>query len=138
MNHQVGSRRWLVAEDDVPGRRPVVAAAPVVAPKSFYVVLFALFGTILCADHWATAYPAKTLAPFLEAQVWAIGFFLFMLALAFALRRGRLFHALREPLFLVPVYLVQLVPQVASMTGGWEGGWMLGIAGAAGGWRRGW
>jgi hypothetical protein len=94
-----------MAQGDVPGGPPVVAAAPVVPPKSFYVVLFALFGTILCADHWATAYPAKDLAPFLEAQVWALGFFLFMLALAFDPRRGRLCRALREPLFLVPVYL---------------------------------
>jgi hypothetical protein len=107
-----------MAQDDVPGRPPVVAAAPVVAPKSFYVALFAMFGTILCADHWTTAYPAKAPAPFLEGQVWALGFFLFMLALAFDPRTGRLCRALREPLFLVPVYLVQLVPQVASMTGG--------------------
>ena len=91
----------------------------------------------MCGNHWATAYPAKTFVPFLEAQVWAIGFFMFMLALAFALGRGRIFHALREPLFLVPVYLLQLVPKVASMTGEWDGGWTLGSAARPGGWRRG-
>jgi hypothetical protein len=133
MSHQFGSRRWLVAEDDVAGGPPVAAAAPGVASRSPWVVLFALFGAALTADSWASACPAKPLATFLEAQARAIGLILFVFALAGALGRGRPFHGLREPLFLVPLYLVTLVPHIASMTVGWEGGWIPGIAGAAAG-----
>src|SRR5438132_2483094 len=54
-------RRWLVAEDDVPGGRPVGATAPVVAPRSPWVVLYAVLGAAWCAYDWATAAPAKPL-----------------------------------------------------------------------------
>ena len=74
------------------------------------------------------ACPAKPLATFLEAQARAIGRILYVFALAGALGRGRPFHGMREPLFLVPLYLVTLVPHIASMTVGWEGGWITGIA----------
>src|SRR5262249_17535676 len=47
--------------------------------------------------------------------------------------RGRLLRRLREPLCLVPFYLVKLVPPVASIAVEWEGGWILGFAGAAAG-----
>jgi hypothetical protein len=121
----------MVAENDVPGGPPVAAVAPVAAPQAPWVVLSTLFGAILCADHWASALPATDVATFLDDQARVIVLFLFFFALAGALGRGKPFHGLREPLFLVPVYLAQLVPSVASMVVAWEGGWILGIAGAA-------
>ena len=134
MNHQVGSRRWLVAEDDVPGGRPVGAAAPVVALRSPWVVLFALFGAALIAYHWATACPAKPLATFFVDQAKAIGWLLIVFALPGALLRKNPLPELRNyALPWAPMYLVGLVPAVVSMTVGWEGGWILGIAGAAAG-----
>src|SRR5262249_58564292 len=127
-----GSRRWIVAEDDVPGRSPVGAVAPVVAPRSPWVVLFALFGAALTAYHWATADPAKPLATFVMDQARTIGFFLFAFGLPGVLARKSPLAILRNfALPLAPLYLVILVPHVASMTARSEGGWILGIAGGA-------
>ncbi len=119
-----------MAEDDVPDERSVGAA--VVAPRSPWVLLFGLFGAALTAYVWASACPAKPLATFLEDQAESIGFllciFVFMPAV---LVRKMPFQGLRELSCVVPLYLVGLVVPVASMTVGWEGGWILGIAGAA-------
>ena len=121
-----------MAEDDVPGGRPVGATAPVVAPRSPWVVLYAVLGAAWCAYDWATAAPAKPLATFLLDQARGFGMFLIVCGLAGALaNRRRPFQGLRLPLSIVPLYLVGLVPPVASATVGWEGGWALGIAGAA-------
>jgi hypothetical protein len=134
VNHQIGSRRWLVAEDDVLGGRPVDAAAAVVAPRSPWVVLFALFGAALIAWGWASACPAKPLATFLVDEARTIGSLLFIFAFPAAMARKNPFTELRvfgPPL--APLFLMGQVPPVASMTVGWEGGWVLGSAGAAAG-----
>ncbi len=124
-----------MAENDVPGGRPVEAAAPVVALRSPWVVLFALFAAALTAWVWATACPAKPLATFLVDEAGTIGFLLFIFALPGALVGRNLLPELRNyALPWAPMYFVgHLVPAVASMTVGWEGGWALGIAGAAAG-----
>jgi hypothetical protein len=96
------------------------------------VVLFALFGAALTACHWATAYPAKPLATFLVEQSRLIGMMLFVIALPGALARRNPVSGVRNFVIpLAPLYLALLVPHVASMAVGWEGGWVLGIAGAA-------
>jgi len=87
----------------------------------------------LIAYEWANAYPARPLATFLETQAWGIGFLLFMFTLSGAMGKGKFLHRLREPLYIVPFYLAAQVPLVAAMTVGWEGGWLLGIAGTAAG-----
>jgi hypothetical protein len=83
-----------------------------------FAVLFALFG----AYSWATAWPTPD-------QAWGIGILLIGSALPGALV-GRPFLGL---LVALPLVLVLLVPVVASMTVEWEGGWILGIAGAPAG-----
>ena len=120
-------------ENDVPASPPVAAAAPVALPQLTWVVLGALFGAALIAYEWANAYPARPLATFLETQAWGIGFLLFMFTLSGAMGKGKFLHRLREPLYIVPFYLAAQVPLVAAMTVGWEGGWLLGIAGTAAG-----
>jgi hypothetical protein len=98
------------------------------------VVLFALFGAVLIAYEWATAFPAKPLATFLEGQARTIGIFLFVFALPSALARRNPLPGLRNfALALAPTYLVQLVPPVAAGTGGWEGA-VGAAAGAVNGW----
>jgi hypothetical protein len=119
------------AESAVPGEPPAAATPPVVSPQSAWMVLFALVGAAFCAYDWATECPAKPLATFLEVQARTIGYFLVIFAVAGALGRGRPLHGLRELVYLLPFYLVGLIPNVASMTVGWQGGWLLGIAGAA-------
>lgn len=120
-------------EENVPAEPPITAAAPVVAPQSVWMVLFALFGAVLMAYGWANAYPAKPLATFLEDQARAIGFLVGIFVLAGALGRRKVLHSLLVPFNLLPLYLVDLAPPVTSMIVGWEGGWILGIAGAAAG-----
>ena len=66
-------------------------------------------------------------------QVRGLGIFLIVCALAGALAGRGPFHGLRLPLTIGPFYLVELVPSLASATVGWEGGLILGIAGAAAG-----
>jgi len=132
MNQQFGSRRWIVAGDVVPGGPQVGAGAPVAAPRLPWVVLFAVIFAALCAYHWATAWPVKSLATFMMDQARALGLFLFVFALPGILARRSPFPDLRNfALPLAPFYLVELVPPVASTTVTWEGGWVLGIAGAA-------
>ena len=81
-----------------------------------FAVLFALFG----AYSWATAWPTPD-------QAWGIGILLIGSALPGALV-GRPVLGL---LVMSPFVFVSLVPLAASLTVGWEGGWVLGIAGAA-------
>jgi hypothetical protein len=102
------------------------------------MVFGALIGAPLTAYLWASAYAAKPLGTFLEDQARGIGYLLMIFALAGALGRGKPFHGLREAFYLVPLYLVNLVPPVAAMAVGWEGGWALGTAGAAAGAAAGW
>jgi hypothetical protein len=119
-------------ENDVPGRPPVDAAAPVVAPQAAWMVLCGLFGAALTAYLWASAYAAKPFGTFLEDQAQTLGFWLLVFILPGVLANARKpFQGLRFLLLLLPVYLVELVPPVASMTVGWEGGLILGSAGAA-------
>jgi hypothetical protein len=122
-----------VAEHDVPGGPPGGGAAPVVGPRWPWVALFAMFGAVLFAYGWASEWPAKPLATVLVNPAKGIGLFLIVGVLASALAGRGPFHGLRLPLMVVPFYLVDLVPSVASTSGGWKGGWILGIAGAAAG-----
>ena len=76
-----------MAEDDVPGGRPVGAATAVVAPRSPWMVLFALVAAAVTAYLWARACPAKPLATFLVDGARTIGSLLFVFALSGALVR---------------------------------------------------
>lgn len=118
-------------DENVPAVPPVAAPAPVAALQTASMVLFALIGTALIGWEWSSGCPVKPFDAFLEAQARGIVYPLFMFGLAVALGKGRPWHGLREPLYLVPLYLVAQVPQFASMLVAWEGGWLLGIAGAA-------
>jgi hypothetical protein len=89
-----------------------------VLPVAFAVLLALFCGYI----GWATAWPTPDLA-------WGIGILLIASALPGALV-GRPFLGL---LVSLPLVLVLLIPLVASMTVGWEGGGGLGIAGVFGG-----
>ncbi len=120
-------------ESDAPGRPPATAATPDVSPQSAWMVFYGLIGAALTTYFWASAWPAKPRAIFLEDQARTVGFFLFLFVLGGALAKGRPFQGLRTQLYLVPVYLVNLVPSIVATTVGWEGGWNLGIAGAAAG-----
>jgi hypothetical protein len=105
--------RWTLP--DIEKNRPRERARAILLPIAF-AVLFALFGTY----NWA--HEAATLD-----QAWVIGIGWILLALPGALV-GRPFLGL---LVASPLVLLTLVPVVASMTVGWEGGWIFGIAGAA-------
>src|SRR5262245_47682424 len=121
----------MVGEDDVSGEPPVTAASAV-SPQSAWMVLFGLFGAALTAWIWASACTAQPSATFLEDQAKSIGFFLCVFVfLPAVLVRKRPVQGLRELSCVLPLYVVGLVPPVASMTLGWNGGWLLGIAGAA-------
>lgn len=123
-----------MAENNAPGGPPADAAAPAVAPRAPWMVLFALFGAGLTAYHWASTFPVKPLATFLLNQAWGIGLALLTFSLPGLLQRKSPLRELRN--FVLPwasLYLVGLVPFVASMTVEWEGGWLLGIAGTAAG-----
>ena len=108
------------------------AAAPVVVPRSPWVILFALIAAALTAYVWARTCPAKPLATFLVDEARTIGSLLIVFALPGALVGRSPFTELRN--YALPwaaMYLVgELVPAVVSLTVGWEGGWLLGIAGA--------
>jgi hypothetical protein len=90
-----------------------------------------VFGAALFAYYWAGAHPAKPLAEVFPAC--ELGLFVFASVVGSVLARKGFFHGLRFPLMLVPIYVMGLVPYVASPAGGWEGGWLFGIAGAAAG-----
>jgi hypothetical protein len=111
----------------------VGAAAPAVVPQWPGVALFAVVFAALCAPHWASAWPANPPATFWVDQARGIGIILIGFALAGALATRKPLLSLRVPLALVPFYLVELVPPVVSTTVAWEGGWVLGSAGAAAG-----
>src|SRR5262249_53175582 len=97
-----------------------------------FAVLLALFGAYFWAQEPATLDQAH------EIGIGWILLALSGLALPGALV-GRPFLGL---LVMSPLVLLILVPVVASMTVGWQGGWVLGIAGAvvgaAGGAVQGW
>jgi hypothetical protein len=96
------------------------------------MVLFAVFGAALIAWDWSSASSAKPLDAVLVNQAKALGLLLFAVVLPGILARKNPLHDLRNfGLPVAPWYLVELVPQIGSMTVGWEGGWLLGIAGAA-------
>jgi hypothetical protein len=120
-----------VAENDVSGGPPAAGAAPAAEPQLGWVVLCLLFGTALGADSWASTYAEMTFGTYLEGQILALGYFLFMLAMAAAIGRGGPLRRLREPLFLVPVYLVKQFAPLTSIAVGWKGGWFPGTMGAA-------
>jgi hypothetical protein len=109
-------------------------AAPVVAPPSPWMVLFGLFGAALTAYHWTSAWPAKPLATFLVNEARGIGLMLLVFTLPGVLARRNPFPDLRNFVFpWAPLFLVGLVPPIASLTVGWEGGGILALAGLAAG-----
>ena len=111
---------WLFTHwtlPDIENRRPEPVRAtqlPIV-----FAGLFALFG----GYNWSTMWLATL------DDAWMIGLFPLTFALLGALVR-RPFLSLLSSLPLVPVLLI---PLVAALTVGWEGGCPLGIAGAAAG-----
>lgn len=105
--------RVILVDTEMPRVRGRAVRMPVA-----FAVLFAVFG----AYNWAIAW----LTP---DQAWAIGILLIGSALPGALV-GKPFQGL---LVALPLGVVALVPLVASMTVAWEGGWILGLAGAAAG-----
>lgn len=103
--------RWTLPELEKRPREHVLFALPIV-----FAVLFAIFG----AYNWGVAWATKD-------DFWVIVIGWVLLALPGALV-GRPFLGL---LVMSPFLLVTLIPFVGSMTVGWEGGWLLGSAGAA-------
>jgi hypothetical protein len=120
-------------ENDVPGGRAVAPSAPDMDPQVGYMVFFGVLGAALTAWIWASAHPAKPYDKFMEDQARTIGFWLFIFVLPGALvNPKKAFQGLRFPLLLLPLYLVaEVFPAIVSMTVGWDGGWMLGLTGAA-------
>jgi len=110
---------WLFAQwtlPDIESRPPERGKATQL--PILVAVVFALLGAYTWAIEWLT-----------RDQAWAIGIFPIFFALLGAMVE-RPFLGLLSALPLVPV---QLIPLVGSLTVGWEGGWVLGIAGAAAG-----
>jgi hypothetical protein len=97
------------------------------------VTLFATFGALLFAYGWASAWPAKPLDSVLVNPAKGLGLFLIACSLGSALAGRGPLHGLRLPSILVPFYLVDLVPSVTSTFYAWNGGWLLGTAGAVAG-----
>ncbi len=125
-----------MVEDQVPGRPPVGVATPVVAPLSgCWLALSVLFGTTICANHWAHAHPEMSLDTFLAEDTRGIGVLLvfFVILVWPGVYTGRTFQGLRSSLFIIPVYLVGWVPSLVSLAVEWKGGWMLGTLGGAAG-----
>jgi hypothetical protein len=118
--------------ETLPSRPP--AAATEFSPQTAWVVLFALVGACVAAYAWASACPEKSLPTFMMDQARTIGSMLFIFVLPGVLAGRNPFSDLRSfGLVWVPLYLVEMVRAVASMTVGWEGGWLLGMVGAAAG-----
>jgi len=103
--------RWTLPEIDNRPRERVRAVLPIA-----FAVLLAVYG----AYNWAIAWLTLD-------QAWVVGVAWIFLSLPAALV-GRPLLGLRVAFLFV---LVMLVPVVGSATVGWEGGWLLGIAGAA-------
>jgi hypothetical protein len=107
--------RWMVAENE--RQYPSPRQRAVVLP-----ILFAVFFAIYGASSWASVYLTPDYA-------WVIGIFpLFFLFLG-----GLVGRPLLGMLTTLPLVLLQLIPLVALLTVGWEGGLALGVAGAAAG-----
>lgn len=106
--------RWTLPDLLNPPREPVRAnRMPIV-----FAVFFALFGAFNWGVEWLTL-----------DHVWILGLCWLLLALPAALAA----RPLQGLSAMSPIVVVTLVPLVASMTVGWEGGVALGIAGAAAG-----
>jgi hypothetical protein len=96
------------------------------------MVLFGMFGAALIAWSWASTHTAKPIDAFLVDQAKSLGLWLCIFVLPGVLARKNPLTDLRTfALPLAPWYLVGLVPPVVAMTVEWEGGWFLGIGGAA-------
>jgi hypothetical protein len=104
--------RWTLPEAE---NRPSVRRRAILLP-----ITFAVFLAIYGARNWAFVW----LTP---DHAWAIGLF----PLVFAFLGGLVGRPFLGMLTALPVVPLQLVPLVASMAVGWDGGWTLGIAGAA-------
>jgi hypothetical protein len=106
---------WIVVEGErsPPGPRQRAILLPLV-----FAVLFALYGAHSWASTWLTL-----------DYAWALGIFPLLFAFLGALV-GRPLLSMLTALPLVPL---QLIPVVALLTVGWDGGWILGVAGAAAG-----
>ena len=107
--------RWMAAEIQT----PKVVASGTITMVGALTVLLALYG----GYTWATMWPSTL------GEAWMVGLFPMVFALLGALVR-RPILGLVSALPLVPL---PLVPLIASMTVGWGGDWLLGIAGAAAG-----
>jgi hypothetical protein len=105
--------RWNL----VVSQRPrIIVSGGITLPVAF-AAIFAVYG----AHNWSTVWLATL------DHAWAMVLFPITFALLGALVM-KPFLGLVSALPLVPV---QLIPLVASLTVGWEGGWILGISGAA-------
>jgi len=107
--------RWMAIET----HNPKVIASGTITMVGALAVLLALYG----GYTWSTLWPATL------GQAWIIGLFPIVFALLGALVRRPLLGLLSA----LPIVPLPLVPLIASTTVGWEGGWLLGIAGAAAG-----
>jgi hypothetical protein len=117
-------------EGHIPAERPVPVALTAAQQRLGWVVVYALIGTALCAWGWAREYLPKPLAEFWAGQA-HMGAFLFFCVLSSVLAGKGLINGLKMPVALLPLYILGLVPSVVSMTVEWQGGWLLGFAGAA-------
>lgn len=106
---------WIMGESEreYPSTRQRAVLLPIMV-----AVLFAVYG----AHNWASTW----LTP---DYVWTLGMF----PLLFAFLGGLVGRPVLGMLTALPLALVQLVPLVALLTVGWDGGWILGVAGAAAG-----
>jgi hypothetical protein len=120
-------------ENDISGRTPAAVPATDIDPQVGFMLFYGLIGAALTAWFWANACTAQPAAAYFCDQAKFVGFFLFVLVLGGALAKGSPFKALREQLYFAPLYLVNQIPSVVAMTVGWEGGWILGVAGAGAG-----
>jgi hypothetical protein len=117
---------WRKAKEEKgPAESPVAAATPEITPQTVWMVLFGLFGAVMGVFAWSAGLPAKPLGTFFLDQARVIGSMLFIFGLPNILagkpRSG----------FASPFVLLTLIPTVASATVSWNGGWPLGVAGAA-------
>jgi hypothetical protein len=111
--------RWMLPQtENYPSERRRAILLPIV-----FAVVFGCYG----AHNWASVW----LTP---EYIWAVGIF----PLLFAFLGGLVGRPLLSMLTALPFVPLQLVPLAASLTVGWDGGWISGIAGAAAGAVNGW